>query len=440
MRPFAANLINQMQGGDGYDDTSSGSGASLPGDDDVMGTSLLTKKYNQTTKSYEIPTIKDDDNDDGERSSDSGNDDGERNSDSSGRGDDGGDGDESDDDNPRLRVPERSGTFETSNDSPPRMLPNKFDSNRRDGSFLSDVNPSRSELDLKREVLYQFDRMEKKGVRLPRKFTMANDLHDMQHELERITRERETDASVHFQRRMLMACVTGIEFLNSKFDPFDIKLDGWSDSVNESVNDYDDVFEELHAKYKGRGKMAPELRLLMSLAGSGFMFHLTHTMFKSSAIPSLEQVMKQNPALMKQVAAAAAQTMGAGGGGNPGAQNGESSGGGGIGSMLASMFGGGGPVAPVTPVAPVAPVAPMRGPSHMADILDELGEATTPPPASAPHPARPPVPAERAAAEDRLDAISTITADELAELADEMSSVTGLSVNKKGKGVLSVAL
>ena len=49
---------------------------------------------------------------------------------------------------------------------------------------------------------------------------------------------------------MLVACVTGIEFLNNKFDPFDVKSGGWSESVHENVNDYDDVFEELHEKYK----------------------------------------------------------------------------------------------------------------------------------------------------------------------------------------------
>ena len=34
-------------------------------------------------------------------------------------------------------------------------------------------------------------------------------------------------------------------------------------------------FEELHEKYKSTGKkMPPELRLLISLSGSAFMFHL----------------------------------------------------------------------------------------------------------------------------------------------------------------------
>ena len=53
--------------------------------------------------------------------------------------------------------------------------------------------------------------------------------------------------------------------------------------------------------------MAPELRLLLSLGGSAFMFHLTNTMFKSS-LPGMEDVMRQNPDLMKQFASAAANT------------------------------------------------------------------------------------------------------------------------------------
>ena len=55
---------------------------------------------------------------------------------------------------------------------------------------------------------------------------------------------------------MLMACITGVEFLNGKFDPFNIKLDGWSESMNEGINDYDEIFEELHEKYGGRADMA----------------------------------------------------------------------------------------------------------------------------------------------------------------------------------------
>ena len=51
---------------------------------------------------------------------------------------------------------------------------------------------------------------------------------------------------------MLVAFVTATEFLNSKFDPAGVRLDGWSESIHENVNDYDDIFEELHEKYKSK--------------------------------------------------------------------------------------------------------------------------------------------------------------------------------------------
>ena len=49
-----------------------------------------------------------------------------------------------------------------------------------------------------------------------------------------------------------MALISGIEFLNNRFDPFDIKLDGWSESIHENLNEYDDVFEELYEKYNSK--------------------------------------------------------------------------------------------------------------------------------------------------------------------------------------------
>ena len=105
-----------------------------------------------------------------------------------------------------------------------------------------------------------------------------------------------------------MAAVTGAEFLNNKFDPFDVKLDGWSESVNYNINDFDEVFEELAEKYSGKSEIAPEIKLLMMLGGSAFMFHLTQTLFKSS-MPGMDDIMKQNPDLMKQFAQAAVGQM-----------------------------------------------------------------------------------------------------------------------------------
>lgn len=158
------------------------------------------------------------------------------------------------------------------------------------------------------DLLYKFKKLESQGIRTTMNYNMNSHLEDMRNEYIKLKKQREVDNSVKFQRKMLMACVTGVEFLNGKFDPFSVKLDGWSESVNENLNDYDEIFEELGEKYGGTGNMAPELRLMFTLAGSAFMFHLSNTMFKSS-IPGMDDVLRQNPELMKQFAEAAVGSM-----------------------------------------------------------------------------------------------------------------------------------
>ena len=196
----------------------------------------------------------------------------------------------------------------------------KNSSDKDDNLLLSNPNPDSgykpihrlSAQEIKNEkidLIYKFKKLEGQGIRTTMNYNMNSHLEDMRNEYIKLKKQREIDNSIKFQRKMLMACVTGLEFLNGKFDPFSVKLDGWSESVNENVNDYDEIFEELGEKYSGEGEaMAPEIRLLLTLAGSAFMFHLTNTMFKSS-IPGMDDVLRQNPELMEQFAKAAVGTM-----------------------------------------------------------------------------------------------------------------------------------
>lgn len=261
-------------------------------------------------------------------------------------------------------------------------------------------------LNTKRELLYQFDRLEKKGLKLPKKFTLASNLDEMKHEYERLKRDKDIDNSIKFQRKALMMFTSGVEFLNSKFDPFDVKLDGWSESIHESIEDYDDVFEELYDKYKGKAKMAPELKLMLSLGGSAFMFHMTNSMFKT--MPGLDQVLKQNPELMKQFAAATANTMKQ--------QQPQGSLFSGLTGMFSSMFGGGGSSGggppgggDVPPSEMPPPSFNMKGPSNVDDLMKELERNDN----------------------DRIEIMSTVTSSEFTELQDDVS-INNL-VYRKGK-------
>lgn len=158
------------------------------------------------------------------------------------------------------------------------------------------------------KVLRKLEEIERKGAKLTKKYSMESPLSEMQGEYEMIIAEKERTNSCKFQGKMLMAAITGLEFLNNKFDPFDIKLDGWAEQVNENVDDYDEIFSELHEKYKSKAKMAPELKLLFQLGGSAIMVHMTNTMFKSS-LPGMDDIMRQNPDLMQQFTSAAVNSM-----------------------------------------------------------------------------------------------------------------------------------
>lgn len=159
------------------------------------------------------------------------------------------------------------------------------------------------------KYLRKLESLEKKGVELSKKYSMESNLQEMIGEYETIMDEKSKLNSVKFQGNMLMAVINGIEFLNGKFDPFDIKLDGWSDQVQENITEYDDIFAELHEKYKSKASMAPELKLLFQLGGSAMMVHMTNTMFKS-AMPGMDDILRQNPDLMRSFQNAAVNSMG----------------------------------------------------------------------------------------------------------------------------------
>jgi hypothetical protein len=165
----------------------------------------------------------------------------------------------------------------------------------------------------KADLINKLTRLEAKGFQVSKRFTMDNSLEEIELEFNRLMDARNLEGSIKFQRQMMMGFVTGLELMNNKFNPFDWQLEGWSESVHESIDDFDEVFEELYDKYKGRGAMPPEARLVFMLAGSGFMFHMSNNFFRSKVQNmDMGDILRNNPALAKQFATAAAQAAGPG--------------------------------------------------------------------------------------------------------------------------------
>jgi hypothetical protein len=160
------------------------------------------------------------------------------------------------------------------------------------------------------ELLSECDTLKNKhNIHVPSHFNRNSPLEEVKSFIRRERRKREKNNSEKLGAKILMTTITALEFLNNKFDPFELKLDGWSESVHENIDDYNDVFGELYEKYKTSTKVPPEIKLMMMVGGSAAMVHLTNTMFKSS-LPGMEEMMKQNPDMMKQFAQAAMNQMG----------------------------------------------------------------------------------------------------------------------------------
>ena len=179
-------------------------------------------------------------------------------------------------------------------------------------SILADsyLTPEQEQIK-KSEGLTMLERMDRKGIG-GTKMTAANTLEEINAEVSKRKDSKGLEASLRFQRSMLTTVVSGMEFLNNRYDPLGLALDGLSENINENIEDYDEIFEELYDKYKDKTKVAPEVRLIMSLGLAAGMTHVTNTMFKSR-MPGMDDILRKNPDLARQMAqAAATQAVGPG--------------------------------------------------------------------------------------------------------------------------------
>ena len=157
--------------------------------------------------------------------------------------------------------------------------------------------------DEKIDLLNKLERLKAKGVAVGN-LNMYSTIGEIRAEYKRITYSGQVDAAVRFGRRMLVTCCTGLEFFNTRFDPFDgaVNLEGWAESVHENIGDYDGVLEELYVKYRGRAKVAPEIKLMLMLGGSAATHHITTTMFKQVINEvNVGDILRNNPGLKEDM-------------------------------------------------------------------------------------------------------------------------------------------
>ena len=138
-------------------------------------------------------------------------------------------------------------------------------------------------------------------------FNMDSNYEEVEDEYEGALEEKRKKDSIKLQGWWFTTAVNTLEYGNALMNPFDLNLDGWGEQVSEDLDSYDEIFSELHEKYKG-GKMSPELSLLLRLGFSAAVVNMSNKML-SSATPGFNDVIKQSPELMKMFSNAAVETM-----------------------------------------------------------------------------------------------------------------------------------
>ena len=162
----------------------------------------------------------------------------------------------------------------------------------------------------KYEILRKFERLSKMGVPMRKRFTIDSPLEEMKMELEFIKREKSMDATIKQFSEWFVTGMSAMEWGSknvSMMRAFGLQLDGLSEAAQMNVVDLEDDFEELYDMYGENMKMHPLVRIPLRTCMMIYMVHLTNQMTRKAPIPNIDEIMRQNPDIARQLASAAMQ-------------------------------------------------------------------------------------------------------------------------------------
>ena len=160
----------------------------------------------------------------------------------------------------------------------------------------------------KRIMIKKLEEWYEKGlIKQSSHFNLDSSYEEVEDEYETALEDKRKKDSVKLQGWWFMTFINSLEYANSAFNPFDLNLDGWGEQISEDLDNYEEIFSELHDKYKG-GKLAPEISLLLRIGFSAAVLNFSNKAL-SSATPAFNDVIKQSPELMKMFTNATVNSM-----------------------------------------------------------------------------------------------------------------------------------
>jgi len=206
----------------------------------------------------------------------------------------------------------------------PRLVPNLDETGpMRTSDGLENMNadaffPSQSSRKMseeyvmkeKYEILRKFERLAKLGVPMRKRFTLDSPLEEMKLELEFIRREKAMDQTIKQFCEWYITGMSALEWSSTNvafMKAFGLNLGGLSESAQMNVADMEEDFEELYDLYGDKLKMHPLVRIPIRTCMMVYMVHLTNQMAMKAPIPNMQDILKTNPDIARQLATAAMQ-------------------------------------------------------------------------------------------------------------------------------------
>lgn len=172
------------------------------------------------------------------------------------------------------------------------------------GTTLNDREKRRK----KRLMIKKLEEWYEKGqIKHNSNFNLDSPYEEIEDEYETAMDDKRKKEGIKLSGWWFMTFINSLEYANAAFNPFDLNLDGWGEQVSEDIDSYEEIFAELHDKYKG-GKMAPEVSLLLRVGFSAAVLNFSNKAL-STATPAFNDVIKQSPELMKMFTNATVSSM-----------------------------------------------------------------------------------------------------------------------------------
>lgn len=161
---------------------------------------------------------------------------------------------------------------------PSEINPNDFKEILDNGEF-DNLSPQQQRI-IKYDLLMKLaDLVKTNGIQITTDYNMNSNYYDIKHEYDYHVRVRGKKRTISTIYSGIICAAKGLEFLNNKFDPFGLNINGFTLNLESSREELLDVLMELYDKYLStQGKeISPEMQLVFIFIKALVMTMVTNT-------------------------------------------------------------------------------------------------------------------------------------------------------------------